>query len=82
MEASESHMDLEMARGVRLDMVGLLVACPYNQDNPDHCPLFYVRNRPMVDRLAWLDALNEDDLKLLYSNHRHCLFNKERSRFE
>lgn len=58
-------------------MVGLLVACPYNQDNPANCPLHFIRQREMSERIVWLDSLNEDDVQVLYANHKHCLEIKE-----
>lgn len=61
----------------RVDMVGLLVACPYNQDNPANCPLHYIRQRDMAQRIAWLDSLDEEEVQVLYANHQHCLEIKE-----
>jgi hypothetical protein len=62
----------------RLDLVGLLVACPFNQDNPDNCPLHHLRLLPMAKRIEWLDQLADEDVLILRTNHQHCLHVKER----
>jgi len=67
------------SRNARLDLIGLLVSCPFNLDNPSNCPLHHIRTLPMADRVKWLDQLPSDDVAILQSNHRHCLFLKERT---
>lgn len=64
---------------VRFELVGLLVACPFNQDNPANCPLYYMRTRPLDERIEWLDKLADDDVEILKANHQHCLYLKERA---
>ena len=61
----------------RAELTGLLVACPFGQDNPRSCPLHSVREWPLSERVAWLDSLSEDEVLLLLENHRQCLGVKE-----
>ena len=61
----------------RAELIGLLVACPFGQDNPSSCPLHSIRERPLPERVAWLDLLEEEEVLLLLENHRQCLGVKE-----
>lgn len=69
------------SNSARLDLIGLLVSCPFNQDNPANCPLHHIRTLPMAERVAWLDRLPSEDVAALQSNHRHCLYLKERTQY-
>jgi hypothetical protein len=53
-------------------MMGLLVACPVTQRNPDDCPLHEVRQRPMRERFEWLKQLSADECGALIGRHLAC----------
>jgi hypothetical protein len=47
--------------------------CPYDESNPDDCPLFSLRKLPPKKRLRWLGALSEEDWGYLVAYHHVCL---------
>ena len=59
--------DLDMAL-----LMGLAVACPVGQDNPADCPLHEVRDLPLIQRVAWVKARTQDEVKNILSYHRTC----------
>jgi hypothetical protein len=50
----------------------LSAACPFDQTNPQDCPLFPLRKMKPTKRWQWLHALPEDDLSYLAAYHRVC----------
>jgi len=57
-------------------LLELFESCPFDHRNPKDCPLFPLRKLKPSERLAWLNALNEDDLSYLASYHYICLATK------
>ena len=57
----------------RSNLFALSVACPFDQSNPEDCPLFALRQMKPRERLAWFNALNDDDLWYLAAYHNACL---------
>jgi hypothetical protein len=55
------------------DLLKLSVACPFDQTNPQDCPLSRLRRMKMAKRSRWLHALTEEDLAYLAGYHRVCL---------
>ena len=55
------------------NLLELFQACPLDHCNPEDCPLFELRGLRPRQRLAWLNALSEEDLSYLASYHYICL---------
>ncbi len=49
------------------------LACPFDQTNPQDCPLFRLRKMRPIARSRWLRALPEHDLSYLAAYHQVCL---------
>jgi hypothetical protein len=59
--------------GPRDGFLELAGFCPFDQSNPDDCPLFPLRKMPPKKRLRWLNALSEEDWGYLVAYHHVCL---------
>lgn len=57
----------------------LASVCPFDQCNPNDCPLHGLRKLQTRQRLRWLSALPEEDLVYLASYHYTCLASKPTS---
>ena len=53
--------------------MGLALACPHDDGNPEFCPLCDVRKLPVRQRIAWVKMLSDDDLEYLGTYHQICL---------
>jgi hypothetical protein len=65
--------------GLPASLLKLSEACPFDQTNPEDCPLFTLRKMRPKNRSQWLSALTEDDLEFLAAYHRVCLHLKHAS---
>ena len=63
---------------LRAHLMGLAVACPYDQGNPSDCPLCALRKGPMRERMSWVASLKDDEIARIYQFHLRCLEVKER----
>ena len=54
-------LNQEVVTQARLAMHGRILRCPL-EENPMDCPLYTVRQLPLVDRLEWLDAQSDHQL--------------------
>ena len=54
-------------------VMGLAIACPYSQDNPQRCQLCEVRSLPMAERIEWARGLSAAELKRVSTGHEACL---------
>ena len=59
-------------------VVGLTMACPYDQSNPAECPLCKIRTQPLIERLHWVESLSHEKLRLIVNTHLLCLEQKQR----
>lgn len=50
-------------------VIGLTVACPMSQDNPEGCQLCTVRTGSFLQRVEWANGLSDDELRHLVSRH-------------
>ncbi len=57
---------------LQANLLKLLQACPFDDTNPQDCPLFPLREMRPTRRLRWFDALTEDDLGYLAAYHHVC----------
>lgn len=53
-------------------VIGLSVACPMSQDNPEGCQLCTVRMGSFPQRVEWANGLTDDELRHLVSRHLAC----------
>jgi hypothetical protein len=58
-------------------VIGLAMACPYDQSNPPDCPLCNVRKKPIAERLHWVEALSHEQLRQIVTTHLLCLDHKQ-----
>jgi len=58
---------------LRANVLALAEACPVENCNPTDCPLYQLRQKKYTARLAWFNALSEDDLAYLAAYHDVCL---------
>ncbi len=68
-----SSMPREQQHELRANLLELSKACPFDQTNPQDCPLFLLRRMRPARRLQWFHALPENDLGYLAAYHRVCL---------
>jgi len=66
----ESH---RQRNELRANLLALSEACPFDQSNPEDCPLFPLRKMKKKERLQWCHALDEDDLAYVVAYHHVCL---------
>lgn len=59
-------------------VVGLSIACPFSQDNPERCQLCEVRALPMAERIEWVRSLSEEEMNGISIGHEACLKALER----
>ena len=62
-------MPCEQQNGLRVNCLELSAACPFDQTNPEDCPLFPLRKREPTKRLQRFNALTEIDLVYLAAYH-------------
>lgn len=60
-------------------VMGLAIACPYSQDNPERCQLCEVRTLPMAERIDWVRGLSSGELQKVTIGHETCLRELERA---
>lgn len=53
-------------------VIGLTVACPMSQDNPEGCQLCTVRMGSFLQRVEWANGLSDEELQRLVSRHLEC----------
>jgi hypothetical protein len=53
-------------------VIGLTVACPMSQDNPEGCQLCTVRMGSFLQRVEWANGLSDDELRYLVERHLAC----------
>ncbi len=58
-------------------VVGLTMACPFDQSNPPDCQLCLIRTKPVIERLLWVESLEHEQLRLIVNTHILCLAQKE-----
>jgi hypothetical protein len=63
---------------LRAHIIALTMACPFDQGNPADCPLCSVRQKPVKERLIWVDSLSDSETARIARHHRLCLEAKEK----
>jgi len=56
-----------------MEVLQLTQGCPFDNCNPDYCPLHEVRNLCPESRREWVGVLSDDDLHYLLVHHEICL---------
>jgi hypothetical protein len=78
--ASSSHcggfMLTKEKNKLRLSLMELAEACPFDHCNPEDCPLSPLRKMSPKQRSRWFKALTEKDLAYLATYHYTCLATK------
>ena len=60
------------------EVTGLSMHCPYDQGNPEHCPLHRIRLLPMPARIHWVRTCPDTDMRAIVQYHFNCIANKEK----
>ncbi len=60
-------------------LVGLTFNCPYDQSNPEDCPLFAIRKLSSKERFIWAKGLDADQIIGICENHWECLAEKQQA---
>jgi hypothetical protein len=71
--STESDGRMSGNREMMVQVVGLAVACPFTQDNPEHCQLCEIRCLPMGARIEWARGLSGDELLQIAADHKRCV---------
>lgn len=71
-QAIVSSIPFGQQNGLRASLSKFCEACPFDETNPQDCPLFPLRRMRPTRRLQWFDALTEDDLGYLAAYHHVC----------
>ncbi len=72
-QAGMSSMPHEQPNELWVNALELSEACPFDNTNPQDCPLFLLRKMEPTRRLEWFHSLTENDLGYLAAYHRVCL---------
>jgi len=67
----------EQLNQMRVHLMGLTVACPYDGKNPSDCPLCALRQHSMDERFDWADSLSAKEVAVILRTHAECLARKE-----
>jgi len=59
-------------------ILGLTVACPFDQTNPPGCQLCEIRKLDLKTRFQWVSKLTLSEAQAIWGNHDKCLATKER----
>lgn len=70
--AGEAGRDNTERTRLPSQVIGLTVACPTNQDNPESCQICTVRMGSFLGRVEWANGLSDDELRHLVSRHLTC----------
>ena len=70
-------MDQEAGKSLRANIFGLTVACPFELDNPDDCPLREIRLLSLRERKNWVYGKSVGECESIHKHHKACLQKKE-----
>ncbi len=54
-------------------VMGLAIAYPFSQDNPERCQLCEVRGLAMPERIEWVRSLSPGEMQRAFDGHQACL---------
>ena len=66
------ELQTSLIEEARVGMQARILRCPLG-DNPEDCPLHEVRQWPVEERLAWLEAVTDEEVVELFKRHCECL---------
>lgn len=76
--ATTCSVDSLVNRGsLRRLFIELCKTCPYEQANPDDCPLHFLREKPADESSYWIDSLTDFQFMELYQRHWRCSHAKQ-----
>lgn len=58
-------------------LIGLVMACPLQQDNPSDCPLHKIRQLPVKERFIWVKSRAQKEALEILRQHSICLRQKQ-----
>jgi hypothetical protein len=64
----------------RQAVLGLTVACPFDQTNPPDCQLCEIRKIDLNARFEWISKLTLTEAQAILIHHDQCLLTKENRR--
>lgn len=81
-----TRVGVDAVKGKRVEVEGdaairelvreLACECPFDGSNPEECPLFLLRQRPVHERASALGALPMPSLEQLVLRHWRCFLRK------
>jgi len=69
------NMNETNVEDARMAMYARILRCPV-EETPKDCPLKDVRNRPVEERIVWLEGKSDQELVALHEHHKKCLADK------
>ena len=76
-----SRKHQQHSNALQAELLALSEVCPFDQSNPDDCPLFPLRRMPRKDRMLWCGALDAEALAYVVAYHHTCMRIKVDSAF-
>jgi Fe-S-cluster containining protein len=61
----------------KIQLFGLVFACPFQGDNPNSCQLHEIRELSPQARVEWVRTLSEQQIRDFLEVHRACLCVKQ-----
>jgi hypothetical protein len=58
-------------------ILGLAMACPFDQSNPPACQLYEIRNLGLKERFQWVSKLTLSEAEGIWAIHEKCINTKE-----
>ena len=58
-------------------ILGLTMACPFDQTNPSSCQLHEIRKLDLKERFQWSARLTQEEAESIWANHEKCILTKE-----
>jgi hypothetical protein len=58
-------------------ILGLTMACPFDQTNPTSCQLCEFRKLDLKERFQWTSRLTLEEAETIWANHEQCMLTRE-----
>jgi hypothetical protein len=67
---------------LKQSILGLVMACPFDQTNPPDCQLCEIRQLDLKMRFQWVSGLTLAEAKGIWATHEECIMTKESHEFK
>jgi hypothetical protein len=62
---------------LKQSILGLVMACPFDQKNPSGCQLCEIRKLDLKLRYQWVSSLTIEEAEAIWATHEKCMISKE-----